>query len=224
LRPFAREVSIEYVRDAEARRAAINLFLVLEGVGWKVTMVPRDEIRTADGIEVEPLGDGVEVEYFMAPVVPPWKASFTDMWEEELDSWNAAEAVVNFLHSYNWRARIGWPVNEKGEEIHDPKIFPPRSLRIKVGLYPAVIYVSPSGAKAFAEVYKQFEQENDKMLAQIRPREAEAEKRFLAQLTPKQAAVFKARKDHLAKMRKQREGQFSGPCQPLMPNPFPQHP
>lgn len=208
VRRFARQVSIEYVREPEAKRAALSLRLALEIVGWTVSaFTPIDELPD----------DGVEVEPFM----PSWEVSSTTMWEEELDSWNAAEAVVEFLHSYNWQARIGWPINEKGEVIRDPKIFPPNSLRIKIGLYPPVVYISPSGAKEFSKAYEEFEKENKKLLAAIEPLEAEAEKKFFAQLTPKQAMVYKARQKHGAQIREQRVAQFSGPCQPLKPNPFP---
>jgi hypothetical protein len=209
VRRFARQVSIEYVREPETKRAALNLRLALESVGWRATaFTPVDELPD----------DGVEIEPFMAP---SWETSSTIMWEEELDSWNAAEAVVDFLHSYNWQARMGWPVNEKGEAIRDPKIFPPNNLHIKVGLYPAVIYVSPSGAKEFSKAYAEFEKENKRRLATIEPLEAEAEKKLLAQLTQKQAEVYKARQEHAAKIREQRIAQFSGSCQPLEPNPFP---
>jgi hypothetical protein len=174
LRPFAGQAIIEFVPDAETRRAAFNIFGALDKAGWKVSRP-----APVDGID-----DGVEIQPSMAPPG---------------DSRAAANAVVDFLHSYNWQARRGWPLDEKHPLIRDPKIIPPDSLRIRVGLYPPVTYVSPPGAKDFAAAVAENKQKMEKYRKQIEAEELKKDEEILKHLTKQQAIEFKARREQRKK-------------------------
>ena len=71
-------------------------------------------------------------------------------WQIHIRSVEAVQALVYFLHSYNWQAK---------EEPWGANDIPPDGVKVRVGLYPAATYVSPPGAKDFATVIAQFEQE-----------------------------------------------------------------
>jgi hypothetical protein len=212
LKPFARQATIEFVPDAEARRAALNIAGALDKGGWKIS-----RFAPVDGID-----DGVDIEPFMAPTPSTPSTMSTQEWQSswgaEIQSEEAAGAVLDFLHSYNWQATRGWPTDEKGQLIHDPKIMPPDSLRIRVGLYPAVTYVSPPGAQHFATAIAQAGQEMEKHRKQIEAEELKREDEILKHLTAQQATEFKARREQRNKEQKLRMERYSsGPCQPLIP-------
>lgn len=207
LKPFAgRQAIVEFVPDAEARRAALNVAGSLDRAGWKIT-----RISSMDGIE-----DGVEIQPFQAPLPEQTNESYS-LWQAEIGASEAADVVVDFLHSYNWQARRGWPTDETGKLIRDPKIIPPGSLRIRVGLYPSVAYVSPPGAKDFAETIAQFDQERRKIEQQTDAEEQKREEELFKQLTPQQITEYKARSEEWKKRDKQMKERYSGPCQPLTP-------
>src|SRR5260370_666945 len=70
LKPFARQAIIEFVPDAETRRAALNIAGALDKAGWKISrLVP------VDGID-----DGVEVQHFVA-TSPPVSTSEIGSWD-----------------------------------------------------------------------------------------------------------------------------------------------
>jgi hypothetical protein len=203
LKPFARQAIIEFVPDAETRRAASNIAGALDKAGWKI-----GKLAPTDGIE-----DGVEIQPFIAPFPPsPETKEWRSLWQAETGSGDAADALVDFLHSYNWQAKRGWPLDEHGRTIRDPKIMPPDSLRIRVGLYSPVTFVSPPGAKEIAEAIAQSEQEVQKRIAQTeKKRDEEIRKRF----TPQQALEYKAQTEQWKEQIRLSTERYSGPCQPL---------
>jgi hypothetical protein len=208
LKPFAgRQVIIEFVPDAETRRAALNLYGSLDRAGWKII-----RISPLDGIE-----DGVEIQPYVAPrpttsgLSPEWGP----LWQSEIRSSDAADALVDFLHSYDWQAKRGWPVDEKGQLIRDAKILPPDTLRIRVGLYPAVTYISPPGAKDFADAIAKFDQQRQAIKKRTEKEQADRNEELFKHLTPQQVTEYKARMEQWKKEEEQMMGRFSGPCQPL---------
>jgi hypothetical protein len=200
LKPFARQAMIEFVPDPETRRAASNIAVALGKAGWKIS-----RFDPADGIE-----DGVDVQSFKAPSATGTEEWYS-LWQAEIRSNNAADAVVDFLHSYNWQAKRGWPVDERGQ------LMPSDSLRIRVGLYPAVMYVSPPGAKDFAAAIAQFEEERGKNRKQIEKEQLKREEEALKHLTEQQANQFKANKEEWNKKQKLQMERNTNPCQPLNP-------
>jgi hypothetical protein len=210
LKPFARGATIEFVPDAETRRAASNIAGTLDKAGWKIT-----RFAPVDGIE-----DGVDVQPFVAPL-PPSDMQQMGSWNSQLEAESrsraAADAVVDFLHSYNWQARSGWPIDDKGSMIRDPKIISPDSLRIRVGLYPAVAYVSPPGEKDFVAAIAKTGREMEKHRKQAEAEELKREEEILKHLTAQQAAEFTAQREQQKKQEKLWMERYSGPCQPLTP-------
>lgn len=208
LKPFAGgQAIIEFVPDAETRRAALNIYGSFDHAGWKII-----RFSTIDGIE-----DGVEIQPYVAPLPPAsgFSPEWNSLWQSEIRSDNAADAVIDFLHSYNWQAKRGWPVDENGHMIRDPKILPPDTLRIRVGLYPAVTYVSPPGAKDLADAIGKFDQQREAIKKQTDKQEADREEEALKHLTPQQASDYKTRMEQFNKEREQLTDRISGPCQPL---------
>jgi hypothetical protein len=186
---------IEYVPlDAEARRAAANVAGALEGAGWKMAKASQ-----MDGID-----DGVEVRAYFNRKAEPQE------WGLHVNSQEAADTLVDFLHSYNWEVKSGW-ASDTDTDI------PPNGIKIRVGLYPAVSYVSPPGAKDLAAAIAQFEQERQKMTKQMEEKELEREEEMLKHLTPQQAAEHKARMEQRKEERKLWTERYSGPCEPLTP-------
>jgi hypothetical protein len=186
---------IEYVPfDAEARRAAANVAGALEGAGWKMAKASQ-----VDGID-----DGVEVRAYFNRKAEPQE------WGLHVNSQEAADTLIDFLHSYNWEVKPGWA-------SHTDTDIPPNGIKIRVGLYPAVSYVSPPGAKDLAAAIAQFEQERQKMTKQMEEKQLEREEEMLKHLTPQQAAEHKARMEQRKEEQKLWMERYSGPCQPLTP-------
>ena len=203
LKPFAgRHAIVEFVpNDAEARRAALNISGALDKAGWNV-----DSITPQDGIE-----DGVAVQAHFTTGLQQKEMSPEQKeaeWLSEGRASKAADAVIDFLHSYNWQANRSWP---------DPNTsdIPRDGIKIRLGLYPATTYVTPPGAKDLAEAVAQTEtkwREIDKKMEEGEQREHEEK---LKHLTPQQASDFRAMlEQYKAEMKKLGE-RHSGPCQPL---------
>ncbi len=113
---------IEYVPfDTEARRAAANVAGALGAAGWKM----------AKASEMDGIDDGVEVRAYFNRKAEPQE------WNLHINSQEAVYTLVDFLHSYNWEVKSGW-ASDTDTDI------PPNGIKIRVGLYPAVSYVSPS--------------------------------------------------------------------------------
>ena len=204
LRPFARQAIIEFVRnDAEARRAARNIAGSLRRAKWTV----GDPTPGGDDIS-----DGVNVEAPMSP-----REATNSQWQMYLNSHDAADAVVDFLHSYNWEAKTGPALDEHGHLVRDLTIIPLDSLRIRVGLYPAVPFVNPRGASA-KEVADSIANTN----AQTKEHEKERDKANLDELeelsknlTAQEAASLRAAYEASRKRDEEHNKRYIQPCQPL---------
>jgi hypothetical protein len=205
LRPFAgREAIIEYISfDAEARRAALNIAESLKQAGWKVV-----KITPVDGI-----ADGTDIEPYNVPLIrrmhEPKEQRMKDE-DSHLRALDAADALVGFLHSYNWQAKQGWPQGDDN--------IPLDGLKVRVGLYPAVAYVSPPGSKVSAETKQQF---NQHWREEFRRQKSELAKRregYLKAIPPSQQAEWKARWERSDKEFEKAEREVEGtgqPCRPL---------
>jgi hypothetical protein len=194
LKPFAAyQAIIEFVRnDAEARRAGSNIFLALKQAGWTtVTITPVDNVD--DGVEIQP-----------SVAIPG-----------DRGSQEAADALVDFLHSYDWQAKPGWLLDGNNAMIVDPKAWPPNTLRIKVGLYPAVSFVVPRAAKDFAAAMEQVWQARENQIKKSEQEQAKRYQEYLKKLTPQQAIEFSAEDKKWKQQREMSMGRYSQPCQPL---------
>ncbi len=203
LKPFAgRQVVIEFLPfDTETRRAASHIVGTLKNAGWNIA-----KVSPVDGIE-----DGVEIQwYFKSSKGEKSAEEVGREWQIHIRSSEAVDALVDFLHSYNWQAREGWPPLDTND-------IPPDGLKVRVGLYPAVTYVSPPGAKDFAVAIAQFQQEREKNRKKIEQEQLKREEEFLKNLTPQQAIELKARTEEFKQREKLWMERYSGPCQPLNP-------
>jgi hypothetical protein len=202
-----RGVIIEFLpNDAETRRAAYSIRDALHSAGWNIVkVVPGDnEIK-----------DGVEVQAYLAKHDPQ---RTRQEWDDHLRSQEVVDALVDFLHLYNWQALSGWPPPEND--------IPLDGIKVRVGLYPAVMYVAPPGAQGFSDAILQVEQE---MQESSRQREEQAQKREDEQLkqsglTPQQIAVVKAREQETKKEQQKWMARYTQPCRPLTPLSLPTMP
>lgn len=128
LKPFARiKAMFETLKDAEARRAALDIRAVLGLAGWDtadVVVVERPELYT-EGF------DGVTVEFERS----------APTFQEE-----AAEALKAYLVSNNWQARV------RPRLLTEQKI-PPDIIKIIVGFKPYP-FVDPEWMKQMYEEYR----------------------------------------------------------------------
>jgi len=207
LRAFAGyKAIIEFVsNDAEAKRAALSIAAALRQAQWDVR---------GPSPAVNDIPDGVSIDPFEAPEDG---SMMTAHWR----SIDATAAVVTFLHSYFWIAKEGFLTDEQHRLIRDLNRFPPDSLRIRVGLYPPVSFVTPPGAIPAAVAAMQFKLEREKINKQWEEQRARNEAKRLKTLTPEQAKQYKADEEKAAKELKRWQDLFGSPCQPLNPLAFP---
>jgi hypothetical protein len=159
LRPMADQlVSIEVVQDAEARRAASSIAQALLDAQWKLQL----PLRFVDG-----LADGVSVQPWVPPSTGSPKDQISKMYVYSKTA-TVAEKLLDFLHSYNWQARRGWPTNAQGEVIHDEKTFPEGAIRIQVGLYPPAVFVDPPGQKELTSATEKMNRETEEAMKEFR--------------------------------------------------------
>jgi hypothetical protein len=199
LTPMAGQtVFIEYVPDAEARRAALSIAITLHDAKWNV----QKPLKTVDWLE-----DGVSVQP-SAPLPSPPNGQIPNpsAYEQAAD---AADKLLDFLHSYNWQARIGFPTDAQGKPIRDPKILPAGAIRVQVGLYPATIYVSPPGQEEFKARSDEYNREWERAKAELkRKREMQ-----LSKLSPE---VRKREEQGMKEWEAETKNiMTSGPCQIL---------
>jgi hypothetical protein len=155
-------VFIEHVPDTEARRAALNIMLTLLDAKWNI----QGPIRPVDWLQ-----DGVSIQPSEAGTTSPKDQSlYLSAFSRASD---AAEKLEDFLHSYNWYARIEPPTDEHGKWIHDPKTLPPGAIRIQVGLYPPMVYVSPPGQQELNARFEEYEREKERFEAEVERKEEE---------------------------------------------------
>lgn len=128
LKPYAGTgLVIEYAPDDEAKRAASIISSRAFDAGWKTLKAdcPDDLIDFEEGI------DGVVVE----PYRRPKDKLSPELNPEEQQSKQAAEALVAFLKSHNWIARVG--LGFRGELL-------PNSVKVKVGFKPMPYFLKPA--------------------------------------------------------------------------------
>jgi hypothetical protein len=121
-------IFIEYIPyDAEAHRAALSLARTLHEANWDVRPVTENGVdKIEDGVSVQPAIQVPAVNGVFPDAALNWRAN------------ERAGTLVRFLHSYNWGARRGFPAGARPLSAGE--------IRIQVGLYPAVTFVSPPGA------------------------------------------------------------------------------
>jgi hypothetical protein len=194
-------VFIEVVPDAEARRAAINIAQTLTDAKWNVKTPLRIVDGLADGVSVQP-AEPERVAKGQLPNVPQY-------WHTT----DAVEKLLDFLHSYNWQAAKGWPIDPQGNMIHDEQILPAGAIRIQVGLYPPAVYVSPPGETELASRLGALKKQRQATDAEVKRQREER----LAKLPPEtQRELRQAEAESDAKFK---NAVSNGPCQALNP-PF----
>src|ERR1035437_1437069 len=207
LRPLAGQVVfIEVVPDAEARRAALNIARTLEDAHWNVQL-----LKFVDG-----LADGVSVQPFVSPhsrLAPESMGKPDSYWRAIEVAGLAADQLLDFLHSYNWQAKRGWPTDS---HLNIVDVLPVGTIRIQVGLYPPAMYVNPPGQKEYTSISKEMNEQAKRVAdEQMAEFEREREKR-LATLPPElRREVQEARKRMEAMEAESKRRMSSGPCQVL---------
>lgn len=196
LKPFAgRHVVIEFVPDTEVRRTTTSLVKTLKDAGWEV-----DRLTPIEGIN-----DGVAIQpYFVLPV----KGGQVADWWSHLRGSDAANTLVDFLHSYDWQAKWEWPAPGTNDIPRD-------GVKIRIGLYPAVTLVSPPGAKDFLAATAQNNRAKQESARVHDRQQEEREQEILKELSPQQVSEFKARRDWSRAQSELIERRLSDPCQPL---------
>jgi hypothetical protein len=192
LKPYAgRQAIIEYLPDPEALRAASNVRAALEDAGWHIFGFTRvDEIR-----------DGVEIQAYMGKL-PDSQDEARQESEAHSRGKDAAEALRDFLRSYNWQAT-------EGDAMSGPTDIPRGGVKIRVGLYPPVTFVTPPGAR---DVMAKFAQDLAAQRAKLR---AEHDREVMKGMTKELAAQWKAGSDRREREEKHQLEQYRGPCHPL---------
>lgn len=182
---------IEYVpNDAETLRAVSNLNDALSSAGWHVSAKRINE-----------LFDGVEIRGFEFPNADQ-RHRTPEMAVVEHRAQAVADAVVVYLHSYDWDAKRGWP----SDSDRDTDLIPQNGIRIRVGLYPPVTFVAPPAMKEWAEFFAKQEEQRKQ---EIKKREDETKKTT----TPEEYANH----ERLMQLTRNAFAPLKSPCQPLEP-------
>jgi hypothetical protein len=197
LRPFAGfQAIIEVVPEAEARRAADNISRALSFAGWNIVGPSPPSINIADGVMIE------------------WYSGIgSSAPADRVPSMKAAEALIDFLHSYFWQA-------DSMDAWSGDTDIQPNGVKIRVGLKPPVEFVTPPGEKEFVaaatESNKIFENSQE---AARQKGEQERSRQFeesLKTLPPEAAARVRAevelRSGEFRKMREEEESRRAQPC------------
>lgn len=129
-------------------------------------------------------------------------------WESHVRASDAADALIDFLHSYNWQAHPEWPKPGTNDIPRD-------GVKIRIGLYPAVTYFSPPGAKKFADALTEFDKKQQESMNKAEDNEAKREEEMLQHLSPAQASQLRAAWERNKAERKAEDERISGPCQQL---------
>ena len=200
------KIVIEFIPDAEARRAALNLASVLLDAKWDV-QIPLgvvDELR--DGVSVQPSMAGTDPVNGQLPnLAPYWHAT------------DVAERLVIFLHSYNWQAERGWPSAAPGKLLRDPSVLPAGAVRVQIGLYPPVTYVSPPGQHELTAWMEQFNRERLKFEVEAKRKREEQQSQYLSQLPPEVRQRVIAQEAEMQARSEASTAAYTQPCQVLNP-------
>ena len=192
LRPMAgQKIVVEYIPfDAEARRAALSIANALIDAKWDL----QKPLTMIDG-----LPDGVSVQPF------PYRPDINTFSVLSRATINA-DSLVEFLHSYNWTARRDFG--------HDrPDTMPPGSVRVQIGLYPAVSLAKPIGQKEIDDAMEAGRREREEEARRGRSRRrAEVE----ANMSPEQRKAFEKREAEWDEMTKKEIEKYTAqPCKAL---------
>jgi hypothetical protein len=135
LKPFAgTNAIIKCVMGEEPRRAAGQIAVILQQVGWNILGVVTIDLD----LQAE---DGVRVWAHVAAQATP-EGSF----EEELRSLHAARALADLLDDNGWDAMAHWGSSSTA----DPHWVPSNTVLVEVGLKPNP-YISPNLPKSMQE-------------------------------------------------------------------------
>jgi hypothetical protein len=217
LNPFATQVIIDFIPDFEARRAALYLRWALDKrAGW--TVVGFNQTSANDSVD-----EGVDVQTFVAPGSKEPKERDSQV-QAQHRSENAADALVSFLRLHNWKADRGYPGDAKGRGF-DASLNPPLGgLRIRIGLYPATVFVRPPGDKELIAAETKREQDRKDSLSAFLARNEEDR---LKGLKGKARAELKAEIEQSRARSNALEQEYleknSNPCRTL-DSVFPYHP
>ena len=203
LKPLAGAVVfIEFVADNEARRAAWNIAGTLVAAKWDVRPLKV----------VNELKDGVDVQPYQGSHQGSMRADIGEVWKAD----DIADVLVDFLHSYNWQVQRGWPTDSMGKMIRDDKVLPPGSIRIQVGLYPAVIYIPPPGATELSVALAKSREETEKAEEESRRRMEEQIRRSFDSLPPDQRKIAEQRAKEFEENRKKLMSRYTNPCRSFL--------
>ena len=201
-------VFIEYEpNDAETFRAASSLATSFGLAHWWVSLKPSQHELT-DGVQVQ--GFELSTKELTNPSV-----SISEL-QSVTRAREVAAAVVNFLHSYNWNAELGW-MSQDDVERH---VIPQRGIMIKVGLYPPVWYVAPPAMKNLAALNAELEK--GRLEAQQKAEQAirESNAKLFNQIQNQElVARLKAEEKQDEQRRRAAMQPYISPCQPLEPLP-----
>jgi hypothetical protein len=216
LLPMAgQKVLIEFVPETEARRAAFNLANVLVAAKWDV----QQPLRIVDGLK-----DGVSVQTSLTGTEPSQNGG-PQGWGTYVQASNTAEKLVEFLHSYNWQANGDWPESDTGKLLHDPNVLPAGAIRIQIGLYPAVVFVSPPGQQELTIHREKDMRDQEKYMAELKRKREEAlaetkrqiDEQFKTSPPEVREQQLKRAEDFFADMNS--KDNMKDPCQALSPLP-----
>jgi hypothetical protein len=143
LKPFAgTKFLLRYVPDWEPKRAATNVSDLIRTAGWILAGEEKDEELSKYSF------DGVVVETYL-PFASNPNAESKEEWARGTGSRQAAEALVNWLISNGWTARVG---------MRDEKV-PANGIRINVGLKPSPYFLQKEMKEQAEEEKKRKEDE-----------------------------------------------------------------
>ncbi len=210
LRPMVgQKVFIEFVPDPEARRAAINLASTLSDAKWDVQLPLRVVDGLEDGVSVQPSQAGIGPSQNKPPEKP------LEGIEARAKATDVADKLVDFLHSYNWQANRGWPLDAQHKMIRDPGILPAGTIRVQIGLYPAVEYVSPPGEKDYVDADSRSKHDWQERTKKMEEERRKKEEEIIKNLTPQEALKFRADSERRKEEQKQWDERYFGPCHPI---------
>ena len=183
-------VIIEYFPEGEPHRAAYNIYGALKQAGWNIRSI--EPVRN--------LPDGVTVE--------PYTAHTYESHAQEEAAVAKANTLILFLHQYNWQVVRGNPPNGSVEVLDNQNVMPVGSIRVRVGLYPAIDYVQPPGTK-------EYEDDTKPLRAQMTEEQRKRDELILKNMPPKAQAAYKDFEDQQRSESAEWVKSMTAPCKPL---------
>jgi hypothetical protein len=209
VRPFSElQAIIDVVPDAEARRAASSIEIRLHDAGWKRVTVLQGVNGLRDGVEIIPWSPREFGNKELG--TPEGDARLRRNLELHGAVSKAADAIVDWLHSFNWYVTRGQEPN--------PDISPD-AVEIKVGLYPPVELIPSPGEKPFAELDAEMQKSREEARVRAEHEQDEKVEEQYKTYPPDMAARARAEwKQMREDEKKMDERYFSQPCRSI--NPF----